>query len=437
MGTLIFMTAVVVEIVFGVFCIVTRSYQTRARSVVRIAAFACFVLFAVLPIIRWSLRYYAVFALLFLLAVQGSVALIRKTDEKRAYKAPRVVLKAIGMTVLIFAVTLPAIIFPQHKTIATTGEYWIATAAYTYTDANRVETFNDTGAKRKLSVEFWYPENYGASAIGTCPLIVFSHGSMGTKSSNLSLYGELASHGYVVVAIDHTYQCLYSTDENGHTTLIDMGFLKELQAEDPKSDIKQSHEYYQKWMEIRTGDINFVIDYILAEAKQGDADAVYKLIDAEKVGMMGHSLGGSAALGIGRMRGDVTAVIALEAPFMCDMTGVKNDEFVWNDETYPIPVLNVYSDASWSHLGNWPQYAENYRLLAGTSATAFNVHISGVGHLTLTDLALTSPFLTRVLNGQKSTADAQHCLETINKVCLAYFDCFLKGEGVFTPSGTY
>jgi dienelactone hydrolase len=436
-GTFLFLTAVVVEIALAAFCIATKSNQTRVRVFVRIAAFACFMLSAALPIVDWSFRYYALFALLLLLAVQGTVALIRKRDEKRGYKAVCVVLKAIGMTVLIFAVTLPTIIFPQHKVIATTGEYRIATATCTYTDANRVETFADTGAKRKLSVEFWYPEDYGASAIGTCPLIVFSHGSMGTKSSNLSLYSELASHGYVVVAIDHTYQCLYTTDENGHTTLIDMGFLKELQAEDAESDKKRSYEYYQKWMGIRTGDINFVMDCVLADAKQSDADTVYKLIDVKKIGVMGHSLGGSAALGIGRMRDDIGAVIALEAPFMCDITGVRNDEFVWNGETFPIPVLNVYSDASWSHLGDWTQYAENYRLLASSSATVFNVHISGAGHLTLTDLALTSPFLTRVFNGQKSTIDTQYCLETINKVCLAYFDCYLKGEGVYAPRGTY
>ena len=44
-----------------------------------------------------------------------------------------------------------------------------------------------------------------------------------------------------------------------------------------------------------------------------------------------------------------------------DVVGVDNGEFVWNEETYPIPVLNIYSN-SWSH-HKWPQYAVNSRLL--------------------------------------------------------------------------
>ncbi len=42
-----------------------------------------------------------------------------------------------------------------------------------------------------------------------------------------------------------------------------------------------------------------------------------------RIGVMGHSLGGSAALCIGRQRPDVQAVLALESPFMCDIEGVR------------------------------------------------------------------------------------------------------------------
>lgn len=70
------------------------------------------------------------------------------------------------------------------------------------------------------------------------------------------------------------------------------------------------------------------------------------LVDRTKIGVMGHSLGGSSALGIGRMRKDGSVIIALESLFMCDIKGVKNSEFVFTGEEYPIPVLNVYSDSS-------------------------------------------------------------------------------------------
>jgi len=142
-------------------------------------------------------------------------------------------------------------------------------------------------------------------------------------------------------------------------------------------------------------------------------------------------------LGIGRTRHDVGAVIALESPFLCDIVGVNNGEFVWNEETYPTPVLNIYSDSSWGHLDEWPQYAVSSKLLVDTEATAYTVHVQGAGHLTLTDLALTSPFLARMLNGHKASIDARYCLTTMNHLVLEFFDYYLKEKGEFAPQAVY
>ena len=116
---------------------------------------------------------------------------------------------------------------------------------------------------------------------------------------------------------------------------------------------------------------------------------------------------------------------------------LQDNEFVFLDTVYPIPVLNIYSDASWGHLSEWAQYAENYRLLSDTEANAFNVYISAAGHLNLTDLALTSPILTRILNQQSSSRDSYETLKLINRISLAFFDRFLKGVGTFNLQGVY
>jgi hypothetical protein len=186
----------------------SKQDQQRARSMLRIAAFVIFLLLVILQTIDWSLRYYALAASLFILAVIGAVDLIRRKKEKKAYNARRIVLKAIGMTVLFFALTLPAIIFPQYKMVEASGKYRVATAAYTYTDTNRIESYTDAGEYRKLNVQLWYPENTEL----TYPLLVFSHGGISTKSSNESLCHELASNGYIVCSLDHTYHCLYTAD---------------------------------------------------------------------------------------------------------------------------------------------------------------------------------------------------------------------------------
>jgi pimeloyl-ACP methyl ester carboxylesterase len=188
-------------------------------------------------------------------------------------------------------------------------------------------------------------------------------------------------------------------------------------------------------LQTRMGDINLVLGTIF-EFVDSDTIGVYSLIDTANIGVMGHSLGGAAALGIGRQRDDVKAVIALEAPFLYDIVGVENDAFVFIDAVYPIPVLNIYSDDSWESLSEWTQYARNSALLSDSAATTFSVHISGVGHLALTDLALSSPFLVGLLDRTPATRDSTETLLLINGLSLEFFDHFLKNQGEFTGHQT-
>lgn len=432
MGLILFLSAAIIEITFAVYCAVTKTNPEKSRAILRIAVFAAFGVLTLLTLIEWGLRYYALAVWLFLLAIHGSITLLRNKAPHGVVSPVRTLLKAIGMTALFLVFSLPAILFPQHKALETTGSYPVATASYTYTDADRVETYTDSGEKRSLNVKFWYPDN----ASGTYPLIIFSHGAFGVNTSNETLFNELASHGYVIGSIDHTYHCFFTTHADGTTIWIDSGYMQEVSAENARSDPQGSFALYQKWMGLRMGDINFVIDHILEETQNDQADRVYQLVDKSKIGVMGHSLGGSAALGIGRMREDVRAVIALESPFLYDIQGVENGAFVYTPEKYPLPVLNVYSDGAWNILGDRPQYAENFALLSDTPANAYNIHISGVGHLTLTDFALTSPILTRMLNGHASTTSAVECLTRINQITLNFFDSFLKDKGEFVPDRT-
>ncbi len=328
---------------------------------------------------------------------------------------------------LTLAAGLTILFFPPYEPLAPTGPYRIAAERHTFTDAQRAETFLNSGENRQVNVTCWYPEDAGGGE--TFPLVVFSHGGLGTEKSNESLYRELASHGYVVCALGHPYHALWTMSEDGRTTFVSLEYFGELQREDAHTDKQQSYQYYQKWLEIRTGDINLVIDAILAKVAAG-ASGVYARVDGAHIGVMGHSLGGSAALAIPRQRNDIDAVIALESPFLGDILGVENDEFVWFDQTYPVPVLNIYSDSSWSHLAEWPQYARNADLLTNAPPTAPSLYLPGRGHFSLTDLSLASPLLTRMLDGGQPTRDSIEYLQEVNQACLDFFERYLKGGDI-------
>lgn len=421
------------EISFAICRIFSKSDLAKIRSIARISFFIVFTILILTSIVQWGLRWYTFTGLLLIWAILGAVTLLRKNHCNPVYRTSQVLGNAAAMIFFGAIALVPALLFPQYTPLQPTGNYEVETLVDTYIDFNRVETYSKKIENRKITVQYWYPKNADA----TYPLVLFSHGSFGLRTSNKSLYRELASHGYVVCAIDHPYQSIFSTDTDGSTTFLDSGFMREVSSEDAGTDQQQSYEYYQKWMDIRGGDINFVIDTILARTNSAASDAVFKLVDPSKIGLMGHSLGGSAVLYVGRLRKDIAAVMALEAPFMGDIVGVENGKFIWNEKTYPTPVLNIYSDSSWSHLGEWPQYAANERLLSGENAKAYNVYLRGAGHLTLTDLALTSPFFTKILSGHPANTDAKYYLTVINQLTLDFFDCHLKNKGHFNPQAQY
>lgn len=203
MGLIVLFIALIIEVAFAIYCITSKSNQKKTKSLIHIGAFASFVLFTLISVIEWSFRWKLLAALLLTLAIISSISLIRNREDKKEYRAKNVVIKSISMVLLNIIAVTPAIIFPQYDMPDTTGVYEVDSAIYTYTDDSRIETFTNTGENRKLTVEYWYP----VDAKGTYPLVVFSHGAFGFKMSNESTYKELASHGYVVCSIDHTYPC--------------------------------------------------------------------------------------------------------------------------------------------------------------------------------------------------------------------------------------
>lgn len=339
----------------------------------------------------------------------------KNNSRKGQYKALRVLIVIISV-IIILAVGL----FPDLNSVASTGEFTYDAQAIELTDTNRIEEFRGDGSFRKLSVLVYYPR-FGEEAVKAVPLIVFSHGGISTKTSNISLYAELASNGYIVVSIDHTYHAL-RTRIDGRNVFIDQEFFREINNEDSNADIQNSFEYYHKWMKLRMDDISFVIDTFINQPNDGN-DKFYALIDKEKIGVAGHSLGGSAALGIARTRDDVKAVIAIESPYMADITGVSGQEFVWNTEPYNCAVMNIYSDNGWPLLMTDNKYAQNSRLYNDESTE--NHYIMGSNHFTLTDLVRKSPALCVLLGGAYSKS-GYDTLALINQISLEFFNRYLK-----------
>jgi dienelactone hydrolase len=128
-----------------------------------------------------------------------------------------------------------------------------------------------------------------ASEAGTYSLILFSHHSGGHRRSATFLCTHLASHGYVVAALDHSEVA-----------------APELARKDGETR-EQRAARAEAWIASRVPDVRFLLDHMLSTAALGlDVN-----LDAAQIGIVGHSFGGWTALAAPEAEQRIRAVVAL------------------------------------------------------------------------------------------------------------------------------
>lgn len=325
-----------------------------------------------------------------------------------------VVLSTIAALLLLFFIG-KSILFPKYKEIELTGEYDIKSYDYWVTEEIEDPYLSD-GSLREIQVRIWYPDNYKDAA--KLPVVVASHGSCGSIDNNLSLYKELASHGYTVLALAHPGQASEMVHSNGKKQSVSMEFLKEMVSMNPQDKPEDTAVIFSSWMEIRMTDLSYVMDDFIRRVNE-EPDS-YKSADTNRYITLGHSLGGSAALGMARIRDDVIGVIALESPFMYDIQGVEDGEYIFDDSDYLVPILHIYSDSSYSRLREWEQYKNNVKFLDSDDTRYENIYYQGTGHMGLCDLSLASPVLSSLIDTKIYSVKPHDQLKKLNEDCMNF-----------------
>ena len=100
------------------------------------------------------------------------------------------------------------------------------------------------------------------------PLIVFSHGYGGINTASVVLMETLASHGFVVASGEHI-----GNSQSGNDDSFDEAAAN------------------------RVPDVSIITDSLVARSEDPD-DSLYRRIDGNNVGVVGHSFGGMTALGM-------------------------------------------------------------------------------------------------------------------------------------------
>ena len=422
LGIITLLIALSAQIGVLVYQLATKNRQSKVKHIMRIAAFAIFSLFLITSVYWWGFRWIGLFILLAVFAIFSAIYFIKPPKEEKEYRCLTAVLSCINGCVLLTICILPGILFPQFNPVASTGPYAVDTTSVTFVDTSRVDPFSETGENRKLTVQFWYPAVEEGS--NTFPLAIFSHGSFGYRGSNLSTFKDLASNGYVVCSIDHSYHAFFVQHNDGSTTLVNMDFLNDaINITNGDYDEKTTYNKTHEWLDLRTDDMNFVLNKILSNANREIPESVCALINPEKIGLFGHSLGGAAAAQLGRERPDVDAAIVIDGTMIGEELAFESGYATLNTEAYPVPLLNLYND---SHYEDAKLLGTAYNNLSASAHAleAYNVVVRGSGHLNFTDLPLFSPALARMLGTDE--VDSPYCIETMNQIVLDFFDHTLK-----------
>lgn len=188
-------------------------------------------------------------------------------------------------------------------------------------------------------------------ARGKFPLVVLSPGFTLPRATLTGLAEDLASRGHVVALVDHPY-------ENAGTTLPDGQTLPCALCDKPASTVGA------KVAASRAADISFVLDRLTG---RHPAWRLARMIDARRIGMAGHSMGGNAAAATMAAHARVRAGVNMDGTFFpVPGSGLGGRPFLMVGAGQRSP-LDTTWDETWARLDGWKRWLT----FAGTDHGSF------------------------------------------------------------------
>ncbi|MEV4641821.1 hydrolase [Actinoplanes sp. NPDC049548] len=239
------------------------------------------------------------------------------------------------------------------------------------------------------------------------PVVLYSPGLRSDRSLGTVLIEELASRGYVVVAIDHTYDADLVEFPGGRVETFAVA-----------GDIDDA--LIAKALAVRTADTRFVLDQLTAlNAGRRRLPVTFAgACDLSRIGMVGHSLGGATAAAAIRADRRLRAGADLDGSLLPPLTaGTDRPFLLFGSDPGPGP-----NDPSWDRF--WATQYGWKRELALTGST----HISFTDLETLMPqaapaLGLTPDRLTQAIG----SLDPHRAIRAQRAYLRAFFDLHLRG----------
>lgn len=328
-----------------------------------------------------------------------------------------------------------------------TGSYPVGRTIYNWMDSGRDEIYvaiNDV--KRELVVWIWYPADpdfdgqpatYApgeladllkttfnmdtdnilthvltdaplAGTTETLPVLAFSNGNGSLLAFNSALLAEIASHGYVVVGVQHPYNAPFTVFEDGHV----------IEA------IPEALEVGNLSLGYWTDDTVFVVDQL--EILNSGIDQFAGRLDLSRLGVFGHSFGGTVAAEFCLMDSRCVAGANLDGSYL----GVSAEQGVTQ------PFMQVFSETTCEEIvasGSmsddacqqlFEQNHAGWQNMLDTARPVYSVTIAGSRHATFTDIPFLLPIMPQFADS--ATIDPVRAWRITSDYLLAFFNHHLN-----------
>jgi len=412
----------------------TRKKQYALQLYVNIV-FICFIgILGLTKLIDLDLRILPLFLVLLIQSIWNGIDLCKKTyipiQRKKRYMMLRI-LRIIGFII----VSLPFLIFPYYKQILPSGSMKVRTTTITWkNDATIQSHIHASKASKTITAQFWYPktkhdkEEVGKTGV-TYPLVVFSHGFSMFRNSNLSLFEELASNGYIVCSIDLDYESLWSVQENGKIIFQNLDELKDINA---ATTDESSYKVCEKWNEIRANDLNYAIDHIVSKADAKNSEEIFHKIDTKEIAMVGHSFGGASAVTVGRENNLVKAAVDMDGTAFGEIKEITKKTITEDTTPYPKPILMMFSQPHYEIIPKFEKiYGDTYpnKVILEHAKDGYSADIKGSDHFSFSDMHINAP-IAAFVSGGTQTRDSRTTIKVINHTIEQFLDKYLKGKPI-------
>ncbi|CAN5139999.1 carboxylic ester hydrolase [soil metagenome] len=363
----------------------------------------------------------------------------------------------LSMLGLLLVAGLLANLLPVFKLPTPTGSFRTGTVTRHLIDHQRQELQGDRpGGPRELMIQIWYPTNqvgqaktyrdsgevswskqhlalvrtHSAEDVALAPapkrfpLLIFTPSWTGRRNQNTTQAEELASHGFIVVGIQHPYSADLTVFPDGRKARSTLGEFLDCTSDE---SVAHSVQVARDQLELRTADVRFVLDTLERLDREEPEGLLHQRIDFDRVGVFGHSFGGAVAAETCRVDPRVKAGIDYDGLIFGGVLdhGVGKPFLFLMDGT-PVPTNQELEQTT----GPWHRelvlMAENFDLIRhNPAAEGYWASLKGANHMNYSD----SPFYTPIRKlSHAGTIDPVRAEKIINACTLSFFNKYLNHD---------